>query len=106
MLTRACLTIFLCSPRPRKRGTLHGVPIRLPVNRRAVSAFGLFVLHLELGEFPFVFMKVTDLDEGRPDLECGMDLTDHLIHYTGKVLLKEIGFEAVERSGQGLGKKG
>ena len=100
----AC-TIILCPPRPRyltrrslgegERGTLHGV-LSLPFNPRPVAAFTLFVLHLELREFPFVFMKVTDLDEGRPDLEGGVDLADNVIHDTGDVLLKEIRFEPVK----------
>ena len=45
-------------------------------------------------------MKITDLDQRRPDLQRGMDLADHIVDDPRDILLEEIRLKAVEGTGQ------
>jgi hypothetical protein len=51
-------------------------------------------------------VKIANLYQGWPDLEAGLDLTDHIIDNAGHVLLEKIGFKPVKRTRQVFGKQG
>src|SRR6266850_1356400 len=54
------------------------------------SDLWFLVIDPSLRKLSFVFVKVTDFDQGRPDLLCGMNLTHHVVDDPRHVLLEKV----------------
>jgi hypothetical protein len=70
-----------------------------------LGPFWFLVIDPSLRKLSFVFVKVADFDQRRPDLQSGMNLAYHVVDYPRHILLEKVGFKSIKTAREILREK-